>query len=706
MGNSSEWRVSRRPYTVFYSLIHWLVCSMLLWLGAAHAQTSYVHDANGRVVAVTQSNGTTVQYGYDALGHAGPINAPLSAGQLAIFSFMPTHGVAGMRATIEGQGFSNTAANDSVSFNGTAATVLSASATQLVVSVPNGATTGPISVTVGAQTAMSAASFEIDDTGVPPTIAQVTPVVAVGGMVIVTGTHFDPVASDTTVQMGGVDMWSMTSIADNQLQYTVPSNAVSGHVTVNTPYGSATSAIPVAVLPSTIASEASGAPTTYLTANGNAVSFSTGTAGQIGILTFDASQGENLELTLNGIAITGTSSTEFGVTVYGPNGSVVLSYDCYSTSPGASCRLPLWNLPAGTYAAVISPQYSGNTISFNTILEPDTIGPTLTTSAPVTVNLAAGAVERLTFTANAGDTVALQLAGVTTTPSGQAMYVQIYAPGTVPVGIGNGTNYYTISSTTSTGTLNLPNLPSSGTYIVVASIVAGTPGSMQLTLAPGVGGTLSENGVSQSYQASVGGQNAYLSFTANQGDNLELTINGLQITGGSTEVGVNVYSANGTNVGSQGCFSTNPGEGCRLALWNLAAGTYSVIVSVQYPSNTLSFNAILEPDTIGPTLTLGSPATVNLAAGEVERLTFTANAGDTVALQLSGVNTTPAGQSMYVQIYTPGTVPTANNSYEVFNTTSSTTSTLSNVPDSGTYTAIVSIIPGTPGSARLTLGSQ
>jgi len=623
-----------------------------------------------------------------------------------MFAFAPTHGVAGTQVTIQGQGFSSNAASDTVSFNGATATVLSASSNQLMVGVPGGATTGPISVTVGGQTATSAQSF-VMDTGDAPTITAVTPVVAVGGTVTVSGTNLAPFAADTTAQMAGLNMTGISSLSNTQLQYLVPSNAISGHVAVQTLYGSATSATPVAVLPSSVAGEVASSSVTYITANGSATAFNTGAAGQYGVLTFDAAQGANLELTLNGITITGTSSTEIGVNVYGPTGSVVMTYDCYSTSPAASCRIPLWNLPAGTYAAVISPQYAGDTISLNAILAADTTGPALTANTPATVNLAAGEVERLTFTANAGDTVALQLAGVSTTPSGQAMYVQIYTPGTLPVPTGSGANAYATFSATSASTANLTNLPSSGTYIAVVSIIPGTPGSAHLTLAAGVTGTAPATGASQSYQTSDGGQNAYLTFTANQGDNLELTINGIQIAGqSSTEVGVNVYEANGTNVASQGCYTTSPGAGCRLALWNLASGTYTVIVSPQYPTNTIGFNAILEPDTIGPALVASAPATVNLAAGEVERFTFNASAGGTVALQLSGVTTTPAGQNMYVQVYAPGVVPTASNNLALIYTSSSTTSNLQNLPATGTYTAIVSLIPGTPGNAQLTLTSQ
>ena len=83
----------------------WLLCSAVLWASAAQAQsTSYVHDANGRVVAVTANNSTSVQYSYNTLGHSTQISAPVTAGQLAIFAFMPTHGEAGAQVTIQGQG--------------------------------------------------------------------------------------------------------------------------------------------------------------------------------------------------------------------------------------------------------------------------------------------------------------------------------------------------------------------------------------------------------------------------------------------------------------------------------------------------------------------------------------------------------------------------------------------------------------------------
>lgn len=63
-----------------------------------------------------------------------------------ITSFAPPKGAVGTDVTINGTGFSATAANNTVKFNGTVATVKSATATQIVATVPTGATTGKVTV--------------------------------------------------------------------------------------------------------------------------------------------------------------------------------------------------------------------------------------------------------------------------------------------------------------------------------------------------------------------------------------------------------------------------------------------------------------------------------------------------------------------------------------------------------------------------------
>ncbi len=121
---------------------------------------SYVYDALGRLVGVINPNGDTVVYNYDAVGNLASISRQSSA-QLSIITFTPSSGIVGSAVTIYGTGFSSTTSQNTVNFNGTAATVQSATTTQLVVTVPTGATTGPISVTTPAGSVTSSASFTV-----------------------------------------------------------------------------------------------------------------------------------------------------------------------------------------------------------------------------------------------------------------------------------------------------------------------------------------------------------------------------------------------------------------------------------------------------------------------------------------------------------------------------------------------------------------
>jgi len=881
---------------------------MVLGFGEASAQsTSYVYDANGHVVAVTASNGTSVQYGYNTLGHTSQISAPLSPGQLAIFAFMPTHGEAGTQVAIQGQGFDSNAANDTVSFNGTVATILSASSTQLVTAVPSGATTGPISVTVGSQTAASATSFIVDDTGVPPTITQVSPQIAsVGSTITVTGAHLDPVAGYTRVQMGGRDIPTLAALSDTQLQYVVPSDGATGYVAVETPYGLATSTLPVVVLPSgvsassvvssgnatvngggvnlsigasgqtgvvtftapqsgwvslqasaistsassinytvyapgngviqqgtisstspsihlphlaaganylvliqpsgagaqmtlgvetnallaintqatvvtavsgqskrvlfnasagqNIAFQINGASTSpsgqgvaytvyapngatyastttsgngvinlgYLTAsgayqvviapgsgvtgtmqieaaqgitgalNGTAQSYTAAVPGQNVYLTFSASQGENLELTLNGVNVPGASNNQVIVYVNNAAGNQVASFYCYASNPGGSCTQHLWNLLAGAYSVIVVPAWGG-TPTFNAVLQDDIVGPTIATNGSANIALGAGQVERYTFNANAGDTIALNVLGVTTTPGGQGVGFLVYRPDAGVITTGTGT--FTSFGPNGSQTVNLSNLPVSGTYTVIVAPNYGLAATAKLSVVGGVTGTLSATGTSQSYAANVTGQAVYLSFNATQGENLELTFNGVNVPGGDyNQFIVYVNNAAGSQVASFYCHASDPGSSCTQHLWNLAAGTYSVTVSPAW-GGTPSFNVLLQDDIVGPTIAMNGSANIALGAGQVERYTFNANAGDTLALNVSGVTTTPSGQSVTFLVYRPdaGVITTGTGTFTSFGPSGSQTVNLSNLPVSGTYTVIVAPNSGLAATAKLSV---
>jgi YD repeat-containing protein len=121
---------------------------------------TYVYDVLGRLVGVTNPFGDTAIYNYDAVGNLLSITRQSST-QLSIIAMNPIRGPVGTTVTIYGTGFSTTPSQNTVQFTGTAAVVQSATATQLVVTVPTGATTGLISVTTSAGTVTSGISFTV-----------------------------------------------------------------------------------------------------------------------------------------------------------------------------------------------------------------------------------------------------------------------------------------------------------------------------------------------------------------------------------------------------------------------------------------------------------------------------------------------------------------------------------------------------------------
>src|SRR6187402_391089 len=113
---------------------------------------------NGVTASVTSANASTIVATVPVGATTGPISVTTSAGTVTssgsfavvtmqITDFTPTIGPAGTLVTVNGLGFDATPANNVVKFNTTTALVSTASATQLTVPVPAGATSGHISVT-------------------------------------------------------------------------------------------------------------------------------------------------------------------------------------------------------------------------------------------------------------------------------------------------------------------------------------------------------------------------------------------------------------------------------------------------------------------------------------------------------------------------------------------------------------------------------
>lgn len=105
--------------------------------------TRYIYDENGRLHVVVTPAGEAAVYEYDPAGNITAIRR-LDANAFELFSFAPSSGVPGDHVTIYGVGLSSGV--NSVSFNGVNAQIVESNSVKLVVTVPTGATTGPITV--------------------------------------------------------------------------------------------------------------------------------------------------------------------------------------------------------------------------------------------------------------------------------------------------------------------------------------------------------------------------------------------------------------------------------------------------------------------------------------------------------------------------------------------------------------------------------
>jgi hypothetical protein len=147
----------------------------------------------------------------------------------AITSINPVSGKAGDQVTISGNNFSAQSNQNIVKFNGVMATVTSASAAQLTVTVPNSVTTGPVTVTVNSLTGTGPVFSIIP----PPTITSITPASGkVGDAVTIVGTNFGTTISENTVKFNGTTS-VVTSASSTQLITTVPAGATTGNVLVS-----------------------------------------------------------------------------------------------------------------------------------------------------------------------------------------------------------------------------------------------------------------------------------------------------------------------------------------------------------------------------------------------------------------------------------------------------------------------------------------
>ncbi len=135
--------------------------------------------------SISANSVTQFLYGYEYGSGGGYQGMRLSFGTApllpTIISFTPASGQPGTTVTITGTNFDPVAANNVVKFNGATAVVAASTTTSITTTVPAGATTGKITVTIGNDTATSATDFTVIVPNQPPMINAATATIPAKG---------------------------------------------------------------------------------------------------------------------------------------------------------------------------------------------------------------------------------------------------------------------------------------------------------------------------------------------------------------------------------------------------------------------------------------------------------------------------------------------------------------------------------------------
>jgi hypothetical protein len=261
----------------------------------------------------------------------------------SITGLSPSSGPVGTSVTIAGTNFDATQGTSTVTFNGTAATATGWSPTSIVATVPSGATSGSVVVTVGG-TASSGFSFTV-----APSITSLSPTSgAAGTSVTITGSSFGSSQGTSTVMFNGTAA-TPTSWSAGSITVAVPSTAATGNVVV-TVGGVGSNGVNFTVVPHI----------TTLSPTSGTVGASVTIAG----MGFGSSQGTST-VTFNGTAA--TTTTSWGAT------SIVATVPTGATTGNVTVTVGGFASNAPSFMVVLAPSITSLSPSSGTVGAPVTI---------------------------------------------------------------------------------------------------------------------------------------------------------------------------------------------------------------------------------------------------------------------------------------------------------------------------------------------
>ncbi|MER8029580.1 RHS repeat-associated core domain-containing protein [Streptomyces bauhiniae] len=650
---------------------------------AASAPTTdnavYAHDAAGRLVGVTDPAGETARYRYDEAGNRLGIDR-YSSSTLSVLSVVPVRAKAGVGITLSGTGFSTTAADNTVAFGDSTATVTRASATRLVVTVPDGADDGPVAVSVNGTTAKSAEAFSL---AVGPAIAAMSPSSgAAGTEVTLQGTGFASTASDNVVRFNGGTLAETVRATSTTLTVKVPEATTTGRITVETADGKVTSAQDFTI---PLSGDDADFETTVRTSvtDTNPPSVAITQVGKRARVYFDADQGQALSIGFT----QATFSSSPTVQMIDPRGDTVGS--SMSVFKGSS-DYEVRDLPtSGTYTLVIDPpsEVTGSvtvTVSYPAGGELSFMGNTASTAMT-----RAGQDGLWTFSASKGDSFSL---GIDTAGMTDGTYVRLYEPDQDQVD-----SLYV--SKASNGSLDVDALPASGRYTLYLDPANGATGTANVTIAHYAdAGTLIPDGAAAQLAITRPGQDGVASFTAAKGQKVSLGVT--STSSFASYASLRLYAPDGTSVDS---FIVSSGA---TTEWDSSAlpqtGTYRLKAQPASSGTGTLAITLSRPVDVGRLSSTGDAATVTVARfGQNAEATFDASAGDHLSL---GITENTFTSFFTVTVIAPSGTKVVNSAQ--VSASSAKTQGLPDLTETGTYTVIMDAYNGALGSFKLSLSAD
>jgi hypothetical protein len=199
---------------------------------------------NGRPVRVLRATATELDVEVPVNAQGGPLAIEVQGGARyetaqrlfvgaapTIRELSPVRGAPGSRLTLRGTQYGSDASRVSVTMGGRVAPVVSAAPNEVVVTVPEGATSGRVALTAnGIGPVESTTDFMVL---VPVSVTRFEPRTGdVGDRVTLTGTGFSPTAAENTVQLGA-QRANVVSATGTELVVEVPVGARSGQWAVS-----------------------------------------------------------------------------------------------------------------------------------------------------------------------------------------------------------------------------------------------------------------------------------------------------------------------------------------------------------------------------------------------------------------------------------------------------------------------------------------